>query len=289
MRFRTLLLRPWKTLPRGPPAQGADLLGTRYRDPQSGKLYYCLRGVGLQAWEIPNEHWAKIEEQLQKDILPSLGAPAGDLLMHYDAAQVRYAPEKKATFLFITRDGNQGILRLTAQVTRRSTPPVGLPYMRIENDGPDQTSDAGPELGVKVDYKFFYTQTEEMKAEDNAQREAVAARKQVRERRKMADALKNYPHLSGTVYLPNGQTASNATVMLGLAGETAFLGDRRFEFTNNAMLVHTPADGRFVLPKVPKARVLYVVHEAGFTDTNLIMPNRLWRFTLSRGDVLKED
>lgn len=245
---------------------GADVLGTQYRDPQSGKLYYGLRSVSLQAWEIPNEHWANIEEDLQKESLPSLKAPAGDLLMHYDAAQARYAPEKKATFLFITRDGNQGILRLTAQVTRRSTPPIGMPYIRMDNDGPDQASDAGPELGVKVDYKFFYRQTEEMKAEDNAQREAVAARKQVRERRRMAEALANYPHLSGTVYLPNGQTASNATVMLGLAGETAFLGDRRFEFTNQAMLVHTPADGRFVLPKVPKARALYVVHAAGYGE-----------------------
>src|SRR6266516_2604114 len=80
---------------------GADLLGTQYRDLQSGKLYYCVRPLGLQAWEVPNRYWTNIEQELQRDALPPLDCPAGDLLMHFDTVQHRYAPERRATFLLI--------------------------------------------------------------------------------------------------------------------------------------------------------------------------------------------
>jgi hypothetical protein len=139
---------------------GADLLGTQYRDPQSGKVYYCVRPLGLQAWEIPNEHWTRIESELQRDAVPPLDSPAGDLLMHYDPAQGRYVPERRATFLFITRDGMQGVLRVMAQVTRHWTQrDLGLPAVAPDENEPNQTEDAGPNLGVKLDFKFFYSET----------------------------------------------------------------------------------------------------------------------------------
>src|SRR5688500_14182423 len=84
---------------------GVDVVGTQYRDPDSGKLYYCLRGVGLQAWEIAYDQYDQIETNLQNGVFPQLDAPASDLLVHYDAREGRYRPEKKAAFLFITRDG----------------------------------------------------------------------------------------------------------------------------------------------------------------------------------------
>ena len=248
---------------------GLDLLGTQYREPESGKLYYCLRGIGLQAWEIPNEHWARIKEEIQSNALPALDAPVGDLLMHYDATQARYVPQRKATFLFITREGLQGILRVTAQVTRRWTPrDMGFPVMGGDESGPDQTQDAGPELGVKLDYKFFYAETEEITAEEKARHDKIAARDKSKQLRKMAALLEKYPHLAGNVYLPGGDAASNAAVLLCVKNEGAILGDRRFEFVNQATVVYTLGDGSFILPQPPGASV-YAAHDDGFAEVSL--------------------
>ena len=252
---------------------GADLLGTQYRDPQSGKLYYCVRTLGLQAWEIPNQHWTNIEQELQRDAVPPLDAPAGDLLIHYDAAQARYVPERRATFLFITRDGMQGILRVMAQVTRPlSQRDYGLPAVAPDESEPNQTEDAGPELGVKLDYKFFYPETEGMKAEANARQQARTARDQERVRRKRTKQMEDYFHLSGTVYLPNGQAASNAAILLPARGDSAVLGDRRFEYENSSSIYRTLSNGTFVIPEIPGVHVLYVAHNDGFCEFNLENP-----------------
>jgi peroxiredoxin len=249
---------------------GADLLGTQYRDPQSGKVYYCVRTLGLQAWEIPNEHWTNIASELQRDALPPLDSPVGDLLMHYDAAQARYVPQRRATFLFITRDGMQGILRVMAQVTRHWTErDLGLPAVAPDENEPNQTEDAGPNLGVKVDYKFFYAETEEMKAEARARQEARAARDQQRHSRKIKAQLEKYPHLSGSVYLPNGLTASNAAILLPISGEAAVLGDRRFEYEAQSSIYPTLSNGAFVVPHLPGVNLLYVADDEGFCEFNL--------------------
>jgi len=155
--------------------EGVDLLGVDYRDPQSGNIYHALRGVGLQAWEIPNERWATIEKDLAGGTLPALDTPAGDLLMHYDAASGRYQPLRYATFLFITRNGLQGILRVTTQVTRKMTPQdFGKPYVPPDDSDPIQDSSFGPYLGIEFDYSLFYQETAAMRAEKKAREEATA-------------------------------------------------------------------------------------------------------------------
>ncbi len=192
------------------------------------------------------------------------------MLMHYDAAHARYVPDRKATFLFVTRDGMQGILRVTAQVTRPWTQrDLGIPLIRGDESSPNQTEDAGPELGVKLDYKFFYAETEEMRAEEKARREAASARNQDRQRRKIAALLEKYFHLSGNVYLPSGQAASNAAVLLPVAGEAAVLGDRRFEHGDQSTIFHTLSNGSFVVPEIPGVHTLYVAHPEGFCEFNL--------------------
>ncbi len=249
---------------------GADLAGTLYGDPQSGKVYYCLRPIGLQAWEVPNRHWTNIEQELQRDALPPLEAPAGDLLMHFNAAKQCYEPARRATFLFITRDGMQGILRVMAQVTRPwSQRDLGLPAVAPDEDEPNQTEDAGPDLGVKLDYKFFYAETEEIKAEARAIEQARAARDQDRVRRKLARQMEQYFHLSGTVYLPNGQAASNAAILLPAQGDSAMLGDRRFEYEAYSSIYRTTSNGTFVIPEIPGVHTLYVAHDDGFCEFDL--------------------
>jgi hypothetical protein len=135
---------------------GVDVLGDEYCDRQSGQRYYCLRAVGLQAWEIPNENWSRIEQEVGRDDLPPLTAPAGDLLMHYDSVLSRYLPEKRATFLFIARDGSQGILRITGQVNQLRPGEGRSAFDRSGDGAADQTLEAGPALGVRLDYRLFY-------------------------------------------------------------------------------------------------------------------------------------
>jgi thiol-disulfide isomerase/thioredoxin len=133
----------------------------------------------------------------------------------------------------------------------------------------DQTEDAGPELGVKVEYKFFYAETAEMKAEARARQEAREARERDRQSRKLASQMEKYPHLSGMVYLPNGLAASNAAILLPVSGEAAVLGDRRFEYEAQSTVYHTSSNGGFVVPKIPGVTLLYVAHEEGFCEFNL--------------------
>jgi thiol-disulfide isomerase/thioredoxin len=252
---------------------GADLLGTQYRDPQSGKLYYCVRPLGLQAWEIPNHYWTNTEEVLQRNALPPLDAPAGDLLIHFDPVQKRYAPERRATFLFITRDGMQGMMRVMAQVTRPWSPrDMGRFAVAPDENEPNQTEDAGPFLGVKLDYKFFYAETDEMKAEREAREQLRASRDTQRQSRKLAKQMETYFHLSGTVYLPNGNAASNAAILLPVQTDTAILGDRKFEFESYSSIYRTASNGSFVIPEIPGVHLLYVVHDEGFCEFKLDHP-----------------
>src|SRR5438876_10313456 len=252
---------------------GADLLGTQYRDPQSGKLYYCVRPLGLQAWEIPNRYWTNIEQEIQRDALPPLDCPAGNLLIHFDAGQHHYAPERRATFLFIMRDGMQGILRVMAQVTRPWTPrDLGMPAVAPDETEPNQAEEAGPYLGMKLDYKFIYAETAEMKAETKAREQTRAARDVERQRRKIAKQMETYFHLSGIVYLPNGEAASNAAILLPEQGESAVLGDRRFEYETYSSIYRTASNGTFVIPEIPGVHLLYVAHEDGFCEFKMDHP-----------------
>jgi hypothetical protein len=110
--------------------QGLDVVGTKHAPSGSAKSYFALRGVGLQAWEISNDRWDTIEQELRSREPLKLGRPVGQILMHYDSETAAYVPGK-ATFLFITREGTSGILRLMGQA-------------------------AWPGPGARIEYKCFF-------------------------------------------------------------------------------------------------------------------------------------
>jgi peroxiredoxin len=277
---RTLSLPEKLSQPNAPPVSielasawaaqaGADLLGTQYKDPASGKMYYCVRGISLQAWEISNDRWDTISNEISGSAPLALGQPAGDLLMHYDAAQARYVPARKATFLFITREGTQGILRVVAQVTRpMRRQPTGMFAFSHEDTGPNQASESGSPPGVEVQYRFFYAETESMKAQEQARRDEAAAI-QAKHRRKLAAELANKPHLTGKVYLPDGSAASNAAVVILKKRETVLFFDRGFPSEEFLNIAFTEADGSFSLPEVSDAEVIDAAHNDGFAVLDL--------------------
>jgi beta-lactamase regulating signal transducer with metallopeptidase domain len=156
---------------------GVDLMGMEFTPPGSSRTYYCVRGVGLQAWQIANERWDTIKDELASDQPLQLGPPAGDLLMDYDAELAAYVPSRRATFLFRTREGAQGILRIVAQVTRLfpaegpAAVPIdpgadpmtilrtrfGMPAPKGSPIPPDQWDhEFGFNRGVTIEYRLFY-------------------------------------------------------------------------------------------------------------------------------------
>ncbi|HUS34692.1 MAG TPA: carboxypeptidase-like regulatory domain-containing protein, partial [Verrucomicrobiae bacterium] len=248
---------------------GADLAGGQYSDGDSTKAYFALQGIGMQAWEVSNESWGEIEKILERGAFPTLGRRAGDWLMKYDEVQNHYRPEKKATFVFITRDGLQGILRVTAQVTESSAPRTGLLYIPPDESGEDQRTTSGFESGVQFDYRFFYAETDELKSEEAARRQATSEREAARKERKMARLFEAHPKIGGTVRLPNGEPARGAQVLLAVPGEGAVLGRQGFENAGYITMVETRADGRFEIPHVPSARRIYAAHADGFAEVNI--------------------
>jgi hypothetical protein len=154
--------------------EGVDLAAVTYRAPGADKDYYGLKAVGLQAWEIPNERWYTVAEEVRQDLPLELGRPAGEFLIHYDSQEGRYVPNRRATFLFITREGTPGILRLTTQVlppgerlaqpdpSAKSDPVAafrnryGLSTPATDLSSNQKEEEAGLEpIGVKIEYKFF--------------------------------------------------------------------------------------------------------------------------------------
>ena len=51
-------------------------------------------------------------------ILAAEGRPVGELLMHYDTNSQQLVPDANAAFLFVTREGNMGLIETTDRVTR---------------------------------------------------------------------------------------------------------------------------------------------------------------------------
>lgn len=148
-----------------------DLLGTRYEDANSDRSWYCLRNLGLQAWEIPNNRWDTILDDLGSHSPSDLGSPAHELLMHFDPATSQYVPNRKATFLFVTREGTPGILRIVGQVNERDAASgnerLGDPLAQRYGLRQPSAKDSGEQEeefaqfhnhGVKIEYAFLYEQ-----------------------------------------------------------------------------------------------------------------------------------
>lgn len=152
--------------------EGMDLVGVKYRPPGSGTSYYSLRGLGLQAWEVTKERWQTIADELRSGQPLKLGRPAGDLLIYREQDNASYT--RKATFLFITREGNPGILRVVGQVINPNDPETARPLPAGSNDVdevipkrygiPSTSFEANPEQdlehcerfpSVKIEYRFF--------------------------------------------------------------------------------------------------------------------------------------
>ncbi len=95
---------------------GVDLMCITHRLPD-GTPTYVLRGFNLKAWEISSRDLRNIDQLVANNKLPQ-GPDVGQLLMHYDSVAKQFVPDANAAFLFVTREGNLGLIEITDRVTR---------------------------------------------------------------------------------------------------------------------------------------------------------------------------
>jgi len=121
---------------------GADLMCVTHRAPD-GTETYVLRALGMKVREIDARDLRNLDKLVAAGTLPE-GRPVGELLMHYDARSQRLVPDANAAFLYITREGNMGVIETTDRVTRTADL-TGRP------SGP--SSGVGFHLGVQFNLK----------------------------------------------------------------------------------------------------------------------------------------
>ena len=96
---------------------GVDLICVAHRSPD-GTETCVLRALGMKVREIDGRGTCGTSTRLvAAGTLPE-GRPVGELLIHYDDESQKFVPDANAIFLFITREGNRGVIETTDRVTR---------------------------------------------------------------------------------------------------------------------------------------------------------------------------
>jgi beta-lactamase regulating signal transducer with metallopeptidase domain/5-hydroxyisourate hydrolase-like protein (transthyretin family) len=95
---------------------GVDLMCITHRSPD-GTETFVLRALGMKVREINPRELRNLDKLIAAGTLPE-GRPVGELLMHYDAKSQQLVPNANAAFLFITREGNMGLIETADRITR---------------------------------------------------------------------------------------------------------------------------------------------------------------------------
>jgi beta-lactamase regulating signal transducer with metallopeptidase domain/5-hydroxyisourate hydrolase-like protein (transthyretin family) len=95
---------------------GVDLICITHRSPD-GTETYVLRALGMKVREINPRDLRNLDRLIAAGTLPE-GRPVDELLMHYDTESQQFVPDANAAFLYVTREGNMGVIETTDRVTR---------------------------------------------------------------------------------------------------------------------------------------------------------------------------
>jgi hypothetical protein len=114
---------------------GVDLMCITHRD-ADGTVTFVLRSFGMKVWEISPRDLRNLETLIVAGKLPE-GREVGELLMHYDPETQQLEPDADAAFLFVTREGNMGLIETTDRVTKTANlnglaggPPRGVGFFK---------------------------------------------------------------------------------------------------------------------------------------------------------------
>jgi beta-lactamase regulating signal transducer with metallopeptidase domain len=95
---------------------GIDLMCITHHSPD-GTSTFVLRAFDMKVWEINRRDLRNIDKLIAAGKLPE-GPMVGELLMHYDSDSKKFVPDANAAFIFVTREGNMGLLETTDRITR---------------------------------------------------------------------------------------------------------------------------------------------------------------------------
>ncbi len=96
--------------------KGVDLICITHRA-ADGTETYVLRALGMNVREISPRDLRNLDQIIAGGALPE-GRPVGELLLHFDEKTRQLVPNANAAFLFITREGNRGLIETTDRITR---------------------------------------------------------------------------------------------------------------------------------------------------------------------------
>ena len=142
----------WQQLADWAADSGADLMCITHRA-KDGTETYVLRTLGVKAWEIGPRDLRNIDRLIAAGTLPE-GREVGELLIHYDAQSQQLVPDANGAFLFITREGNMGLIETTERVAGAKNPagPGGSPPP-ASSPGGGSPGGAGFHSGVRFNLK----------------------------------------------------------------------------------------------------------------------------------------
>jgi hypothetical protein len=95
---------------------GVDLMCVTHRAADGSKTF-VLKAFDMRVWEITPRDVRNLDHLLAAGNLPQ-GRPVGELLMHYDAESRQPVPDANAAFLYMTREGNLGLIEITDRIRK---------------------------------------------------------------------------------------------------------------------------------------------------------------------------
>jgi type II secretory pathway component GspD/PulD (secretin)/beta-lactamase regulating signal transducer with metallopeptidase domain len=102
--------------------EGVDLINIKRKSPGSDKWHYAFLPVDMTVWRIAGERFANVEMELRASKKLDLPAPWKGPLEQVDEKTGLYDDSLSATYLFITKEGVCGVLRLEPPLSRELIP-----------------------------------------------------------------------------------------------------------------------------------------------------------------------
>ncbi len=98
--------------------EGFDLVGTKYTPPGEKEPLYCLKPLGMKVWKISSDELRDLPAAMIGKQEYPMGQPVEMLVPRREVIKPPYDLKFGGdSFLFVTREGTAGVIRMTAQVT----------------------------------------------------------------------------------------------------------------------------------------------------------------------------
>lgn len=128
--------------------KGFDLMGIPFSKAKNPKSPCVLKPLGMKAWQNPTARYLTIDGEIgTKEI--KMGTPVTKYLTHFDSDSGKYDPDRQVTFLFQTKEGTCGAIKINRQITELlQKDDYGKPNAQIPEN-------RGSLIGVSFDSKQF--------------------------------------------------------------------------------------------------------------------------------------